>query len=389
MDDLPGGPGATWAGLLLADPSPCLRRLVLVDLLGGPDDPEVRELEALMPADPLAAPLLARQGTDGSWQGADLGMPSGPLLATAQALLRLGYLGFGAGHPAVQRGAEYLFGRQQPDGSWPRAGDLDHGEERPGAPADWEPSLWDGRRPLRAGAGGPPNPGALRAGAGGERGGYDMIPLQTAYPLRGLAMCGYAEDPRAGRAYTWLLERRLTDGAWPVGTAAGNYGYIAGYRRLPHSRWGCRSNTTGALSCLALHPVRRASPEARQALDLLLGRETREAHATGFEVARLVGAEPAYGFISHFARFDLAQVLDLCWRTGYGGDDPRVADLVAFVAGLQGPYGLWEYAARPQVSRWISFDILRSLSRLDAAGGWVGLEPRTPFQPYPRQRKRY
>ena len=35
----------TWAALLLADPSPCLRRLVLRDLLGRQaDDPEVREL---------------------------------------------------------------------------------------------------------------------------------------------------------------------------------------------------------------------------------------------------------------------------------------------------------------------------------------------------------
>ena len=43
----PGGTGMTWAALLLADPSPCLRRLVLVELLGrAPDDPEVQELTA-------------------------------------------------------------------------------------------------------------------------------------------------------------------------------------------------------------------------------------------------------------------------------------------------------------------------------------------------------
>ena len=34
---------------------------------------------------------------------------------------------------------------------------------------------------------------------------YHMIPLQTALPLLGLAWAGYAEDPRAERAYDWLL----------------------------------------------------------------------------------------------------------------------------------------------------------------------------------------
>jgi len=37
----------------------------------------------------------------------------------------------------------------------------------------------------------------------------------------------------------------------------------------------------------------------------------------------------------------------------------------------------------------VTFDLLRSLSRIDAAGEWVGLEPRTPFQPYPSRDRRY
>lgn len=220
-----------------------------------------------------------------------------------------------------------------------------------------------------------------------------MVPLQTALPLRGLAACGYATHRRSECAYQWLLAQRLPDGAWPTGIASGTYGYVAGYRRLPHSRWGCRSNTTGALSCLVRHPHRRTSSESRRALDLLLVRETREAHALGFEIARLVGAEPARGFLTHYARFDLAQILDLCWRVGATTDDERIAELVEFVEGLQGAYGLWEYAAHPQASRWVTFDLLRSLSRLGAgrgaAGSWLSLEPRTPFQPYPRLQRRY
>jgi hypothetical protein len=336
----------TWAPLLLADPSPCLRWLALRHIFQlAEDHPEVRELEAQREADPLVAALLARQKVDGSWKPEP--EAGSTTKSTSLALARLGYLGFSAGHPAVQRGAEYLFSQQQADGSWPLLPERpDHQEER----------------------------------------GYDSVPLQTALPLRGLAACGYASDPRSERADAWLVAPRLPDGAWPTGKAGGVLGFVAGYRRLPHSRWGCRSNTTGALLCLALHPERRKSPEARRALDLLLGRETRERAALGFEVARLLGAEPARGFFTYFARFDLALLLDLCTRVEASTDDDRVAALVAYILAERGPFGLWEYLPRPQVSRWLTFDLLCSLSRLDAESGWTGLEPRTPFQAYPRRR---
>jgi hypothetical protein len=207
--------------------------------------------------------------------------------------------------------------------------------------------------------------------------------------LRFLGLCSCAQDPRAEKAYAWLLALRLEDGAWPVSIASGNYGYIAGYRRLAHSRWGCRSNTTGALACLALHPTLCGGPEARRTLDLLLGRETHESFPLGFEVARLVGAEETRGFITYYARFDLAQILDLCCRVGATREDERVAEMVKFTQGLQGPYGLWEYARRPQASRWVTFDLLRSLSRLDQQADWLSFEPRTPFRPYPKKARRY
>jgi hypothetical protein len=185
------------------------------------------------------------------------------------------------------------------------------------------------------------------------------------------------------------LAQRLPDGAWPTGLAAGVYGYVGGYRRLAHSRWGCRSNTTGALICLALHPKRRTGAEARRALDLLLGRETRDAYALGCEVARLVGAEVPRGFLTFFARFDPALILDLCSRVGATQDDARVANLLAFVSSLQGEYGLWQYSSRPQISRWLTFDLLRSISHLDGNTGWLEMEPRTPFSPYPQRKKRF
>ena len=230
--------------------------------------------------------------------------------------------------------------------------------------------------------------GAKPAPADDETEGYSMIPLQTAFPLAGLAACGYATDRRAERAYEWLLAQRLPDGAWPTGIAAGNYGGVGGYRRLAHSRWGCRSNTTGALLCLSLHPERRQSAAARRGLDLLLGRETREAHVFGFEVSRLLGAEPARGRLTFFARYDLALVLGLCARAGLSAEDERVASLVGFVKGLQGPYGLWEYPPQPQTARWVTYDVLRSLRQLESGTDWLSLEPRTPFRAYLRIERR-
>ena len=342
----------TWIPLLLADPSPCLRLLVLRELLHLPqDDPEVRELQVLQTTDPLVSRLVALQADDGHWEPARLpgSFPGGAIHTTAAALLRLGYLGLDVVFPAVERAAQYIFSLQQPDGSWPLV-ETYQGEE-------------------------------------GEE--IASMPLQTALPLAGLAACGYAEDPRAEKGYEWLLAQRLEDGAWPTGWKAGNYRGVAGYRRLPHSRWGCRSNTTAVLLCLAGHPQRCRGSEARRALDLLLGRETREQHHLGYEAARRVGLEPSHGYLTYFARFDPALLLELCWRIGANLQDERVADLVSFISGLQGPFGLWSYPRYPQAARWVSFDLLRSLANLDKTGDWISQEPRTPFQAYPRRTRRY
>ncbi len=350
----------SWAPLLLADRSPALRRLVLTDLLGRRlDDPEVRELRDLCDRDPIVGKLLVLQEPDGSWRSASIGGDHSrsargslwdEIRTTAQALVTLGYLGFGPEDPAVNRAAEFLFDKQLADGSWPL----------PRSKAEREL-----REP------------------------YSMIPLQTGLPLRALAAAGYATDTRAERAYDWLLGHRLAEGAWPSGVKGGKQVFPAGYRRLAQSRFGCRTNTTFAVCALALHPARRTSWEARQGVGQLLAQETMQAHNVGYEVARTMGVESAGGYFTYFARSDAALLLDLCWRTGASLEDGRVAALVEFVKELQGPYGLWEYAAHPEVSRWVTFDLLRSLSRIDEKGEWVSLEPRIPFKPYPKHPRRY
>ncbi|UCE29780.1 MAG: terpene cyclase/mutase family protein [Candidatus Bathyarchaeota archaeon] len=328
------------------------------------DDGEVRELKALQESDPLIMKFLALQNEDGSWrEGEGGGATLGNIRLTAQALMALGYFGLGPEHPAVKRGAEFIFAQQQDDGSWPLV-----------------------------------SQGKLLDGAGSRTSKdkvvlsdtkYHMIPVQTALPLLGLAWAGYATNPKSERAYDWLLEEQLPQGGWPSGRHNKKYIFAAGYRRLAHSRFGCRTNTTAAVSALALHPKRRTRQAARRGLDLLLAHEHRQAYTLGFEVARIIGAEPPRGGFTYFKRYDVAQILDLSWRIGASLEDKRVMDNVRFVKKLQNRFGLWEYQRYPEVSRWVTFDLLRSLSRLDEETDWLSTEPRTPFQPYPKKPRRF
>ncbi len=337
------------AALLLANPSPNLRLLALRELVPNPAEDEIRELEAVRGEDGLVKNLVAEQNEDGSWSAVNpLHSTAGnPIVMTSLALARLGYFGFDKGFAAVRKGAAYLFSLQKKDGSWPFRKTDDETE------------------------------------------GYSMVPLQTSLPLEGLSACGYAGDARSTKAYEWLLAKRLEDGAWPTGIASGVYGKVAGYRRIAHSRWGCRTNTTSALVCLSRHPELKGSKEAGRGLDLLLGRDTKEAYCLGYCVARMLGFEPVRGFFTYYARNDLALMLDLCARTGASTEDGMIASLAEFVVKLKSGYGIWKYGANNLASAWISFDILRSLSRLKHEGGFTTDEPETPFKAYYGKKKRY
>lgn len=342
----------TWIGLLLSSSSICLRRMVLKDLLCRPDDDaEITELTEMLDNDPYLRHLIELQQPDGSWSQENIGsVHKNKVLTTSFALQRFGFLNLDLKHPSVKHGAEYLFSQQQPDGSWPLK--VEPNEEQ-------------------------------------RKEKYSMIPLQTALPLLGLVMCGYATDKRSEKAYSWLLEQKLSDGSWPTGIAAGNYGRVAGYRRLAHSRWGCRSNTTAVLLCLSYHPQLSTGSDAQRTLDLILGRETRESSYVGFNVARIMGFEENRGFLTYYGRFDEAMILELCSRVGANKNDSRVEELVAFITNLQNDYGMWEYKQMPLASHFITFNILRSLNNIDQQNDWITLEPRTPFQAYPKRQRRY
>ncbi len=342
----------TWIPLLLSDPSPSLRLLVLKELLHRQeDDSEVQELKELQENDLIAQSLLKSQLHNGSWDKDIVGStaPGGNIQATSQALVRLGYLQFPSNNPSIKNAVEFLFSKQKSDGSWPLP----------------------------------------KARRNNEFKGYDMQPLQTAIPLEGIASCGYSTDKRAEKAYDWLLKYKLDDGAWPVGITSGVYGKIGGYRRIAHSRLGCRSTTIGVLNCFSYHPKRKNSIEIQRAMDLVLGCETKEKYNLGFVISRLIGLEPSRGWITYYPKLDPAHLLNLCWKIGVNTSDLRLAELINFVKSLQGEYGLWECTLHPEASRWLTFDILRSLSKLKAEGKWISFEPRTPFQGYPKKEKRF
>ena len=112
----------TWVPLLLKDPSPCLRYLVLKELLNrSEEDPEVKELSELREEDPLVNELNKLQRPSGAWNslGNNYIVVGDNLYITSLALQRLGYLGFDSNYPPIRRASEYIFSKQQKDGSWP------------------------------------------------------------------------------------------------------------------------------------------------------------------------------------------------------------------------------------------------------------------------------
>jgi hypothetical protein len=342
--------------LLLGDPSPSLRWRAAIELDGASEnDEEVAAWRAELDGSEELRALVAQ-----------LGAARDNPQAAGYLLCRLTYLGYRG--PELAVAVDGIFAHQQPDGSWPYLPDND----KP------TPKLRRGSAP----------PGVMSAEP------YTVLTMQTLVPLRGVAAAGFATDPRAERAYEWLLDQRLDDGSW-TGSHRGGYGFDfrstgggdPAYRQLPRGK-GCRSTTTGAAACLALHPAHRRSDAARIGVDHLLARETRDPVSLGWEVSRLVGLERASGRFTFYITVDQAFVLDLASRCGVSAADRRVRELVRYFGTLRGPYGLWQHPAHPQLSRWLTFDLECSLRRL-ADGDWIGNEAPGPSTPYNNPRRRY
>ena len=323
-----GAVGTDVATLLLADPSPALRYRVLAELLDVPaDDPEAADLARRRRTAPEVRDLLSGRNRD--------------LNELAWRLCRLAWLGIDREEPRAEI-AERIFARQGADGAFPVA--------------------------------------ALR-----RRSGVALFDD----PAAGLAA---AARPRRGRVCNGTAggtRLRMAAGAAPRGrgVAAGCRGRPARlHRRLPKA--------AGIEGLPRQHGGRDRLPRTPSTAAIVPGDPScagpaAAARDAGGMVARErgrapTGPEPATGFITFYARFDLAFVLYLASRIGASVEDPRLADLVQFIRGLRGPYGLWEHPTQPQLGRWLTFDLLASLRRL-ATGEWTGSAHRIPFRAYPRR----
>jgi prenyltransferase beta subunit len=332
-----------WIPLLLAEPSPIFRWLVHTHLLKTDSNHlEVRELVDIRVQDPLLTSLLQVQNKNGSWTHGVTGLQyRDPIYATAAVLNRLAFYGFSKGDTFIDTAVEFLINKQETDGTWNT-----------------------GTKNLK------------------EPDRYDWVPLITAIPLRALAAVGYAEDSRLKAAYSWLKSCQLDDGGFPTGNRHGKTVLPAGYRRIPHSKFACRTNTTFSLSCFALHPNYKSQKIMKAGMDLLLSRVSFDRQPLGYEVARQIGIEKTQGFFTYFAKFDLSVILQLASQLGVSIEDSRIHSVIEFLQKCQTRYKLWTYLPIPHISRWVTYDLLKSLTIIDQNKNWISIEPITPFKLY-------
>lgn len=333
--------------LLLTNPSSCFRYKIMSSM-NEKDMEEFNQLEIERRNDPILKSLLDLQNADGSFRVDNRTATFSVIQATSIALTKLSFLGFDKTMPEIQKAVAYLLSIQQADGSWEYEDfNSDDGES------------------------------------------YDMVPLQTAFPLWGLSSVGYAMHPKLEKSYHWLLDRQLEDGAWPVGTASGNYGYIAGYRKLPNSKLGCRVNTTCALLSLANHPVLKEDIRTLNGLDILLGRKTIERHSMGINIARCLGVEKSAGFFSYFAQHDIALLLSIIAKIGAGLQDDRIKEMTDTVKGFQNDCGLLVYENSPIVTHWLTYEVIVSLKEIDNNVIWISKNPDYTLRSYRKMKTRY
>ena len=127
----------------------------------------------------------------------------------------------------------------------------------------------------------------------------------------------------------------------------------------------------------------------KKGLDLILGCETKSESNLGFVISRVVGYEAHRGWITYYPRMDPAHILSLCVKIQASVLDERIKNLIDFLQSLRGEYGLWECKLHPQVNRWLTYDILSSLKKIDKNAEWISYEPSTPFKEYSKKLKRF
>ena len=106
----------TWMTLLLADPSPSLRILVLKNLLNKDEnDSEIKELREIQMEDQIIEKTLKTQLENGSWASKSTGTiaTGGNLQLTSQILVKLAYLEFQPTNEIIDHAVNFIFSKQK------------------------------------------------------------------------------------------------------------------------------------------------------------------------------------------------------------------------------------------------------------------------------------
>lgn len=158
-----------------------------------------------------------------------------------------------------------------------------------------------------------------------------------------LVRAGCEDDPRAERAFKWLLSMRQNDGGWTVPILTHRLDRETMYRLTSQyaepvepdrSKPFSHNWTDMALRAFAAHPRYRKSKEARAAANLLKSQFFKPDYYS------------SYGAASYWVRFQfwwpsLLTALDSLSLMGFSKDDPDILSALKWFVDNQEPNGLW------------------------------------------------
>lgn len=309
---------------LLAAGQPAIAYFTRRDLL----DETVEPVDTLWELSEVAR-LVRKQQPDGSWRYPSKQVGPDEDYAQLETFRNLGLLvekyGLSRRHPAIERAAMFLFSRQTQEGDF--------------------------------------------------RGIYSSqyAPNYSAAIMEILIKAGYEDDPRIERGLDWLLTIRQDDGGWasPVRTAGIPWAEavqspepIAPVRSRPFSHLF----TGMVLRSFAAHPVRRRSPEARQAGLLLASRL--------FKADKYLDRrEPLYWEKLTFPFWfpDVVSALDSLSLLGLPATEPPIREALDWLCARQQPDGqftpkLLKGGRDPHQSWWVCLAICRVFRRFAEQG---------------------
>ena len=284
-------------------------------------------------------------------------------------------------------GAQKMLRKQQPDGSWPRRGENKHPAINYGLVETWRwlRILVEQYGLTR------PHPAAERAAefifsCQTEEGDFrGILANQYATYYSGailglLVQVGYGDDPRAERAFQWLLSMRQADGGWSIPMITHKLDRETQYRlsseyaepiQLDRSKPFSHNATGMILRAFAVHPRYRHCEAAQTAAGLLKSRFFQPDAYTSYHDA------------SYWLRFEypfwwnnLVAALDSLSRMGLSGADGQIRRALDWLVEHQEEDGLWRvsYVKADEVEKdnlktrqmkpWISLAICRVMKRL-------------------------